>query len=210
VDIYASDEEKGEDIKRWWRENGLSVIVGLALGIAVLVGGRYWLSQEQMQSASASALYQQTQQFIAAGKTAEAESSVDQLFSTYSTTPYAVFAAFEMAKHTVQNGNTDNAKPYFNWVINHGKLKGQVDIARLRLGQLLLDQGDAGQALVLAKQAETIAFKSLFNELIGDIYIAQDELSEAAKAYRTALSLLEQNEPRSLVLKLKLDDVAGF
>ena len=209
MDIYASDEEKGEDIKRWWRENGLSVMVGLALGIAVLIGGRYWLSQEQMLSASASGLYQQTKQLIAVGKTAEAESLVDKLFSTYSSTPYAVFAAFEMAKYNVQNGDVENAKPYLNWVISHGKLEGQVDIARLRLGQLLLDQGHAEQALVVAIQAETIAFKSLFNELIGDIYIAQGKLTEAANAYRTALSLLEQNEPRSLVLKLKLDDVAG-
>jgi len=209
VDIYASDEEKGEDIKRWWRENGLSVIVGLALGIAVLIGGRYWLSQEQMLSASASDLYQHTKQLIAAGKTAEAESSVDKLFSTYSSTPYAIFAAFEMAKYNVQNGDVENAKPYLNWVINHGELEGQVDIARLRLGQLLLDQGSTEQALALAKQAETIAFKSLFNELMGDVYIAQGKLIKAANAYRTSLSLLEINEPRSLVLKLKLDDVAG-
>ena len=47
MDIYASDEEKGEEIKRWWRENGLSVMLGIAFGIAALVGGRYWLTQKQ-------------------------------------------------------------------------------------------------------------------------------------------------------------------
>ena len=73
----------------------------------------------------------------------------------------------------------------------------------------MLDQGSTEQALALAKQAETIAFKSLFNELMGDVYIAQGKLIKAANAYRTSLSLLEINEPRSLVLKLKLDDVAG-
>ena len=209
MDIYASDEEKGEDIKRWWRENGLSVVAGVALGITVLIGGRYWLSQEQMLSASASDLYQQTRQLIAAGKAADAEASVDKLFSTYSSTPYAIFAAFEMAKYNVNNGDVKNAKPYLKWVIGHGKLEGQIDIARLRLGQLLLGQGDTEEALVVAKQAETIAFKSLFSELKGDIYTAQNQLSEAANAYRTALSLLDKSEPRSLVLKLKLDDVAG-
>ena len=44
---------------------------------------------------------------------------------------------------------------------------------------------------------------------MGDVYIAQGKLIKAANAYRTSLSLLEINEPRSLVLKLKLDDVAG-
>ena len=143
------------------------------------------------------------------GKAADAEASVDKLFSTYSSTPYAIFAAFEMAKYNVNNGDVKNAKPYLKWVIGHGKLEGQIDIARLRLGQLLLGQGDTEEALVVAKQAETIAFKSLFSELKGDIYTAQNQLSEAANAYRTALSLLDKSEPRSLVLKLKLDDVAG-
>lgn len=31
MDIYASDDEKGEAIKNWWRENGRSVITGVVL-----------------------------------------------------------------------------------------------------------------------------------------------------------------------------------
>jgi len=209
VDIYASDEEKGEDIKRWWRENGLSVVMGIALGIAVLVGGRFWLTQQHMESVSASNLYQQTSQLVTEGKTAEAATLVDKLLSEYAATPYAVFAAFEMAKVNVAKGEVESAKSHLEWVINNGKLSGQKDIARLRLSQLLLDQSDYQQTLSVIAQAETTAFKSLFDELKGDVYIAQGKLSEAATSYQAALSLLEKNEPRGLILKLKLDDVAG-
>ncbi len=209
MDIYASDEEKGEDIKRWWRENGLSVIAGVVLGIAILLSGRYWLSQEKMLSANASFLYQQTSQLIAEGKIAEAEPIVDELFSSYSSTPYAIFAAFEMAKYNVGSGNVESAKPYLNWVISNGDLSGHINIARLRLGRLLLDQGHFIQALTVVTEVQATEFKSLINELTGDIYISQGKRSEAAIAYATALSSLEQSDPRGLVLKLKLDDVAG-
>ena len=209
MDIYASDEEKGEDIKRWWRENGLSVIAGVVLGVAILLSGRYWFSQEKMLSASASFLYQQTSQLIAEGKVVEAKPIVDELFSSYSSTPYAIFAAFEMAKHNVDSGDIEGAKPYLDWVISNGDLSGHINIARLRLGHLLLQQGHLEQALTVVREVKAIEFKSLISELTGDIYISQGKRSEAAIAYATALSSLEQSDPRGLVLKLKLDDVAG-
>jgi len=209
VDIYASDEEKGEEIKRWWRENGLSIMLGIALGIAVLVGGRYWLTQKQMQSVNASSLYQHTSQLASEGKRTEAAALVDKLFSEYASTPYAVFAALEMAKHSADNDDLEGAKSYLNWVITHAELNGQRDMARLRLGQLLLDQADYQAAQAVANDAETNAFESLFDELKGDIYIAQDQFTEAATAYGSALNALEQNAPRGLILKLKLDDITG-
>ena len=209
MDIYASDEEKGEDIKRWWRENGLSVIAGVVLGVAILLSGRYWFSQEKMLSESASFLYQQTSQLIAEGKVVEAEPIVDELFSSYSSTPYAIFAAFEMAKHNVDSGDIEGAKPYLDWVISNGDLSGHINIARLRLGHLLLQQGHLEQALTVVREVKAIEFKSLSSELTGDIFISQGKKAEAAIEYGTALGLSEQNDPRGLVLKLKLDDVAG-
>lgn len=210
MDIYASDEEKGEDIKRWWRENGSTVIVAVVLGVAILLSGRYWLSQEKMLATSASFLYQQTAQLITEGKAAEAEPIVDELFSSYASTPYAIFAAFEMAKHNVDIGDVEGAKPYLDWVITNGDLSGQINIARLRLGRLLLEQGQFDEALVVIREVKAVEFKSLINELSGDIYISQKKRSEAAIAYTTALGLLEQSDPRGLILKLKLDDVAGL
>jgi predicted negative regulator of RcsB-dependent stress response len=114
-----------------------------------------------------------------------------------------------MAKHNVDSGDVEGAKPYLYWVISHGDLSGHINIARLRLGHILLEQGRLEQALDVIREAEAIEFKSLINELTGDIYIAQGKRSEAIIAYTNALALLEQSDPRSLVLKLKLDDVAG-
>jgi predicted negative regulator of RcsB-dependent stress response len=209
VDIYASDEEKGEDIKRWWRENGFSVMAGIALGIAALFGGRYWLTQQAMSVNTASSLYQQANVYLAAGETAEAASSVDLLFSDYASTPYATFAALDMAKNSLANQDTNGAKAYLEWVMGHAELAGQKEIARLRLSQLQLKEANYVDAMATANQGDTLAFKSLFDELKGDIYIAQGKVSEAALAYQSAKAAIEGSEPRGLILKLKLDDIAG-
>ena len=40
MNAYETDEEKVEAIKGWWKENGISVVGGLALGLAAVFG---WL-----------------------------------------------------------------------------------------------------------------------------------------------------------------------
>lgn len=209
MDIYASDEEKGEDIKQWWRDNGLSVLLGVSLGIAALFGGRYWMAQQDLNVVNASRLYQQANIYLAEGKDAEAATTVDTLFSDFSATPYATFAALDMAKSSLNNKDSNGAKSYLEWVINHAKLSGQKEIARLRLSHLQLNDADYDDALNTVNQGETKAFKSLFDELKGDIYIVQGKFNEAASAYRMARAALQENEPRGLILKLKLDDIAG-
>jgi len=209
VDIYASDEEKGEEIKRWWRENGLAVMVGIALGIGGLVGGRYWLNQQAMSTTQASSLYQQASVYLAEGNGSQAVNSVDKLFSDFASTPYATFAAFDMAKNSLANEDTNGAKAYLEWVISHAKLTGQKEIAKLRLSKLQLGEANFEQALMTLNLGETTAFKSLFDELKGDVYLAQGKKVEAATAYQAAKITLDENDPRGSILKLKLDDIAG-
>ena len=40
MNVYETDEEKVEAIKGWWKENGLSVAGGLAIGLAAVFGRR--------------------------------------------------------------------------------------------------------------------------------------------------------------------------
>jgi predicted negative regulator of RcsB-dependent stress response len=120
-----------------------------------------------------------------------------------------VFAALEMAKYSASNNDLTSSKTYLNWVIEHAKLAGQVDIARLRLAQILFTEGQYQEAIDITKQSDNGAFASLCSELRGDIYAAQQNKSQARAEYQTALSVLSQGEPRQQVIQLKLDDVAG-
>jgi len=41
VDEFSTEDEQVEAIKKWWKENGTSLIVGVVLGLSVLFGWRY-------------------------------------------------------------------------------------------------------------------------------------------------------------------------
>ncbi len=208
MDIYASDEEKGEDIKRWWRENGQSVILGCVLGAVVIFGGRYWINYKQTQAENASLTYQQVSQAIQQQKLDVADELTQTLFSEYSNTPYAVFAAFNMAAQAAKDNDKEAAKLYLQWISEHASLPGHLELARLRLATLLVDEEKYQQALDLAKQSTSASFASLFSELRGDIFLAMKNKADARVAYRSAMTNLENGAPRAAILQVKLDDLA--
>ena len=52
-----TDDERVEDLKKWWKENGASIIVGIALGVMAIFGWRYWNSYRDAQAETASRAY---------------------------------------------------------------------------------------------------------------------------------------------------------
>lgn len=208
MDIYASDEEKGEEIKQWWRDNGRAVIIGIVFGTALLFSGRYWFNYQATVAEQASSSYQQLTTLLTEDKNVEAEEKTQLLLSEFSSTPYAVFAAFDMAKKAVELNDNDTAKTYLQWVIDHAELSGHTSLAQLRLSELLLLESKFDLALELLAQPTSVSFTSLFSELKGDILVAQGKDDEARSAYQTAMMTLGQGQPRQSIIQLKLDDVA--
>lgn len=206
MDIYASDEEKGEEIKQWWRDNGRSVILGCIIGATVLIGARFWVSNQQTQAVNASIAYQQVVISLNEDKLSVAEDKTQQLFSEFASTPYAVFAAFEMA---ARSDDLASAQSYLEWVLTNADLTAHKELARLRLARLLLNEEKYEQSMALIDQSESKAFSSLLAELRGDIFVAQSLPAEAQVEYKNAMLDLIQGEPRRQILQVKLDDVAG-
>jgi predicted negative regulator of RcsB-dependent stress response len=208
MDIYASDDEKGEEIKQWWRDNGRAVIIAIVFGIALLFSGRYWLIYQTTLAEQASSSYQQLVTLLTEDKKVEADEKTQLLLSEFSSTPYAVFAAFDMAKKAVELNDNETAKTYLQWIIDHAELSGHKSLAQLRLSELLLLESKFDLALELLAQSTSVSFSSLFSELQGDILMAQGKDSEARSAFQSAIMTLGQGQPRQSIIQLKLDDVA--
>ncbi|MDX1713508.1 MAG: tetratricopeptide repeat protein, partial [Halomonas venusta] len=54
-----SEEEQLEVIKRWWKENGTSLIAGAVLAAAGVFGWNAWQNYQEGQAEAASVRYQQ-------------------------------------------------------------------------------------------------------------------------------------------------------
>ena len=49
MEDYRTEEEQIEALKRWWSENGKSIVIGIALAGASVFGWRAWQDQQQAE-----------------------------------------------------------------------------------------------------------------------------------------------------------------
>ena len=46
-----TEEEQVEQLKKWWKENGLSIVGGVVVGLALVFGWRSWQHHQLERSA---------------------------------------------------------------------------------------------------------------------------------------------------------------
>jgi len=206
VTTFETEEQQVEALKKWWREYSKAIITGGVIGFAVLFGSRMWFNHQHQQAVSASMEYEQLRAELADGNGESVAQRANYLMDTFPDSPYAVAAAFALAKIKVESGSLDEAGRLLNWSLDHATLPEYQQIARLRLARVLLAQEESGQALTLLGQTDPEPFASAYQELRGDIYQAQGKVDEAREAYQRALDLLaDAGNPR--LLQMKLDEL---
>ena len=206
---YATDEERVEELKKWWKENGTSVIVGVVLGLSILFGWRWWTNYQETQSISASALYTRLQNAIKAKKTDQVKAFSDELLGQYENQVYASYAALLLAKTSMDANQPAQAAEHLRWALKHAKTEELKGVITTRLARALLDAGQHEEALKVASGSTDKAFQPMLDEVRGDILLAMGKRKEALAAYQKTKSGLSPAAQRSPTLQLKIDDLAS-
>ena len=207
MEIYDTEEEQLDALKRWWKENGQSTIIGLVLGIAIILGWNYWQDHKKAQAEQASMLYSQLIQAIGADKKDSAEKLAERIHEQYPKTEYAVYSGLFLAKLKVQQGDVAKAKTILKDVAA-GSNKELSNIAKIRQVRLMLASGEYEQGLQLISDvdpATSSSFSGNYDELVGDLYVALDRLDQARTSYQKAL----ENGYKSPLLQFKIDDLTA-
>ena len=55
---HLTEEEQLEALKRWWKENGQSTIIGVLLAVSGYLGWTFWQDSQRSSAEAASAIYQ--------------------------------------------------------------------------------------------------------------------------------------------------------
>jgi predicted negative regulator of RcsB-dependent stress response len=206
LSAYA-DQEELEKLKSWWKEYGNSLIFGIALGAAILIGVRYWNQYTEQRLEEASVLYEQLLQEFNLKSRDAARKSGSTLVKEYASTPYAGMAGLMLAYMDFEAGDKSAARRQLQWVVDHAEDEAVAHAARLRLARLYFGNGENDAALALLDVNDEGGFKSEYAELRGDIYLAQGKRDRARVAYREALKFLPPGSPYAQILNIKHDDL---
>jgi len=207
VAIYDTEEEQLEAVKRWWKENGTSTVVGLVIGVAIIIGWNYWQGYKKEQANQASAIYDELMSAAETGQNENVDKLAKRLQEQYASSKYNTYGSLFLAKVKAEKGDLNAAKDILKKIID-SKDKELSHIARIRLVQLMLARGEYEQGLKVINevdQSQVAKFSDNYDELVGDLYVGLDRLEEARTAYQKAL----KNGYRSPLLQLKIDDLTA-
>ncbi len=206
---YETEEEQIEAIRRWWQENGRSVIAGVVIAIAGVVGWQQWQAWQERQALSAASQYNTLAARISADRPDDALKVADALHADASGSPYAAMGSLRLGRYFADRGEYGAAADQLRWVLDNVETQALQQVARLRLAQVLEADGQREAALEVLKPVPEGAFAGRFHELTGDLLAAAGRREEANAAYQAALETSDLASQRRSYVELKLSDLGG-
>ncbi len=209
MEEFESEDQQIEAIKKWWKENGASLLLGLGIGVAALLGWREYLAYQTDHSAEASDLYQAVQTQVVNNRLDDEHiNKADILRNDYSDTPYAALASLAQAKFEYENSKIEPALMHLRWASENATETDVQHVTKLRLARVLIAQKKYDEAENILQAEHPAGFTSGYEELKGDLYAAKGEINQARVAYDKAISAAAGSASRWL--KLKRQDLGSL
>lgn len=203
------EHEQGELVQKWLRENALSILIGVGLGLVLIFGWQQWRSHRNAHRLDAATQYQVFRDDLTKKDVAGAKAIAAKLQSDYADTPYAVLAAMLLASDDAARGDDAAANKALHDAYDHAGIGALKTLAGLNLARSEIAQKKAQDALTLLDSLPEEGYAALRDELRGDALSALGRNADARSAYTDALTHLDANAANRAFVQMKLDNLAG-
>ncbi len=216
METYTTEEQQVEAIKKWFKQNGASTLLTIAIALSLVFGWQAWTRSQDEKQQAASVLYQDMIEALALVQNpaeAEKQSSTvrhlgGQLIEEYPSIQYAHFAALAIAKLEVEKGDLAAAAERLQWVVEQETGKPLGNVAKVRLARVLSAQEKYDEGLKLLSGPLDPSIRVLAEEVKGDIYVQMGEEFEARAAYQRSIDVATSDgAQKDGLVQMKLDDL---
>ncbi len=205
MEAYQTEEQQVEAIKKFWNENGNSIIAGIAVGLLGFAGFGYYQDHKKAEEEAISDQYltmiesnaTNSEEFIKAG---------EQFIAQHPKTTYASLTAFALAKTAAEQKQWDSAEKYLTQAVEKAPTEAIKALATIRLARVQIEQNEIEKALATLQTPMPASFKASIEETKGDAYILQGKRDMARDAYQAAIDA--DGLATSPNLQMKIDDLA--
>ena len=212
MDYLRTDEEQGEALKKWLRDNGFGLLIALAVGISSVLGYQKWEDHRVMKQFEAASLYQELVELSAIyyGDD-ETDTEYQRLLSIASAvrgghdqTNYSMLSAGIVAAQAVERSDFDLAVSQLTYALNKAATEELKALISLRLARLELELDQLDAALMRVRNSLEPGFAATRAELEGDILVAKGLEGEARVNYLEARRILISQGRNTALVDLKL------
>lgn len=206
--IDMDEHEQGEQVRAWLRHNGATILTGILVGIAAILGWNWWQGQQAGKAFAAGTEYHRMVVAAEGGDLGQARAHGDAIRSDFPASPYAVLAALRLASLEVAQGDNEAAIATLEAARGRNADPALDELLALRKARLQIAAGDHEQALALLDQVGP-GYAGMAHELRGDALHALGRDQEARSAYVDALTHLDSAAPSRALVEFKLNDLGG-
>ncbi|PAU80916.1 hypothetical protein CK501_04935 [Halovibrio salipaludis] len=209
----AEEDEQWEAFKRWWKQNGSSVLMGIAIVVLGIAGWQYWEAREAAARAEARQGFDSVISTLQSDKETEErlstmEYALDNLKDSQPGSPYTVFSAMVAASVYMEESRPEDAVEELEWALERAGGQPLPRVIRLRLARAQLASGESEAAISTLEGLDDAGeFAPLFHELRGDAHHAAGNEDAARKAYQAARDS-HGEDVNDRLLEIKLSDLA--
>jgi len=205
VEIYQTEEQQVDAIKKYWHDNGNAIIAGLVIGFSAFIGYNFYKDAQSEQELLTSESYQTTQAL--AGEDQQAYTlAAEKFINENGESSYASLTALSLAKESASHKDWSQVEKYLTTAIEKSTDAGIKGIATIRLARVQIQLEQIEKALVTLATPLPESFKFAIEEIKGDAYLKQDKKDLARSAYQAAINANDQ--AGNSALQMKLDDLA--
>ncbi len=208
MEPHLAEDEELQKIKEWWKNNGSSILIGIGVGIAAIVGINGWKSYTEGRSESASLIYSQLQTAVSLEQKDQAVLFASELRNDFSASAYAFGGALLAAGVAYRGNDVETAREMLQWVLDSETESSLQHTARLRLAYIEIGTGNYNRALELLETDNTSGFESSYAELKADAQLASGNGELAHDLYGEAIASLPGNSGYGHILRAKKNNLA--
>ncbi len=183
---FLTDEEQAERLQKMWRDYGLTVLIGIAVGIGGIVAWNLFQdhrAEVKQRGADLFVEYETTRGLL--GSTDEIKQQIEE---QYPNSSYLMFVLMYEAKDAADEDDWELAKTHLEGALAIAKDQTYKDMISTRLGRVQFQLNLLDEALESVSDVGD-AYRLPALELTGDVHRARGELDEAVAIYETALEL---------------------
>lgn len=199
------EHERIDNVKTWWDKFGTMVMIVLTTLLVTIGGMQAWQYYQQKQIQQAADLFALLQQVQVTNDLTKINDAAHLLKEGFPASGYAPRAALIAAHAGIQAGDRKIAKQNLQWILDNAKEPEMLDLVRLRLAGILLDEEKYEDALRQLNSKHGEVYAGLYSDRKGDIYAASGKITEAQLAYQEAIEKLNKNNNYFNIVQMKLD-----
>lgn len=193
-----SDEQKAIS---WLEDNYKGLLLGLILGLTILFGYKSLLSSQNSAQLELSRQFDIAVNNFQKGKTDQIIEYAKMNMTDNPENIYTALANLYSAKAMYSDNKLDEAYIFLDHIISNTSDSDIVNIAKYRKAKILIEQSDYSTALNVLTSLDN--YQHI--ELRGDIYLLQNNKSEALNHYNQVLAFeITPNERKNILAKINL------